>query len=71
MSTVNRWIRRSPLPHTVVDFDAAVRDPSRPSRLLPAYDSGDHLHPDARGYRAMGRTVRLGALRGPRCRPAA
>jgi lysophospholipase L1-like esterase len=65
---VNRWIRRSRLPDTVVDFDAAVRDPSRPSRLRPVYDSGDHLHPNARGYRAMGDAVRLRALRGPGCR---
>jgi lysophospholipase L1-like esterase len=28
----------------VADFDAAMRDPARPDRLLPAYDSGDHLH---------------------------
>lgn len=28
----------------VADFDAALRDPARPDRLLPAYDSGDHLH---------------------------
>jgi lysophospholipase L1-like esterase len=65
--TVNRWIRRSPLPDTVVDFDTAVRDPSRPSRLRPAYDSGDHLHPNARGYRVMADAVRLGALRGTGC----
>jgi hypothetical protein len=64
---VNRWIRRSRLPDTVVDFDAAVRDPAQPGRLRPAYDSGDHLHPNARGYRAMGRAVRLSALRGRMC----
>ena len=65
--TVDRWVRRSRLPDTVVDFDAAVRDPSQPGRLRPAYDSGDHLHPNARGYRAMGRAVRLSALHGRRC----
>ena len=65
--TVNRWIRRSPLPDTVVELDRAVRDPSRPSRLRAAYDSGDHLHPNARGYRAMGEAVRLAALRGTGC----
>jgi len=67
---VNRWIRGSRLPDGIVDFDAAVRDPSRPSRIRPAYDSGDHLHPNARGYRAMGDAVRLGALRGSGCGPA-
>jgi lysophospholipase L1-like esterase len=65
--TVNRWIRRSPLPDTVVDFDRVVRDPSRPSRLRAAYDSGDHLHPNARGYRGMGEAVRLSRLEGPAC----
>jgi lysophospholipase L1-like esterase len=68
--TVNRWIRRSRLPDTVVDFDRAVRDPSRPSRLRPAYDGGDHLHPNARGYRAMGDAVRLSALHGTACATA-
>ena len=67
---VNRWIRGSRLPDGIVDFDAAVRDPSRPSRIRPAYDSGDHLHPNARGYRAMGDAVRLSALRGSGCGPA-
>jgi lysophospholipase L1-like esterase len=64
---VNRWIRRSPLPDTVVDFESAVRDPSRSGRLRPVYDSGDHLHPNARGYRAMGNAIRLSALRGRVC----
>jgi lysophospholipase L1-like esterase len=67
---VNRWIRGSRLPDGVVDFEAAVRDPSRPGRIRPAYDSGDHLHPNARGYRAMGDAVRLSALRGTVCGPA-
>jgi lysophospholipase L1-like esterase len=65
--TVNRWIRASRLPDGVVEFDAAVRDPSQPSRIRPAYDSGDHLHPNARGYRVMGDAVRLGALGGTGC----
>jgi len=64
---VNRWIRTSPLPDTVVDFESAVRDPSRSGRLRPVYDSGDHLHPNARGYRAMGDAVRISALRGTGC----
>ena len=67
---VNRWIKGSRLPDGVVDFDAAVRDPSQPSRIRPAYDSGDHLHPNARGYRVMGDAVRLRALRGTGCGPA-
>ncbi len=50
---VNRWIRESGVFDAVADFDAVLRDPSHPARLLPAYDSGDHLHPGDAGYRAM------------------
>jgi len=59
---VNDWIRTSGAFDAVVDFDAAVRDPSNPDHLLPAYDSGDHLHPDAAAYRKMAGTVDLTAL---------
>ncbi len=50
---VNAWIRGSGEFDAVVDFDRVLRDPERPSRLLAAFDSGDHLHPNDRGYRAM------------------
>ncbi len=50
---LNQWIRTSGGYDAVVDFDAAIRDPADPTRLLPAYDSGDHLHPNATGYQAM------------------
>jgi lysophospholipase L1-like esterase len=56
---VNRWIRTSGAFDGVVDFDQAVRDPADPLRLLPAYDSGDHLHPDETGYQAMADAVTL------------
>ncbi len=56
---VNKWIRTSGEYDGVVDFDAAVRDPAAPSRLRPAYDSGDHLHPSDAGYRAMADAVDL------------
>jgi lysophospholipase L1-like esterase len=54
-SSVNAWIRA----HfdAVLDFDRVVRDPSTPSRLLPAYDVGDHLHLNPAGYRALGSSV--------------
>jgi len=51
--TINHWIRSSGEFDAVVDFDALTRDPARPSRLLPRYDSGDHLHPGDAGYQAM------------------
>jgi lysophospholipase L1-like esterase len=50
---INDWIRKSGAFDGVVDFDAAVRDPARPDHLRPDYDSGDHLHPNDRGYDAM------------------
>ncbi|MGB6190965.1 MAG: SGNH/GDSL hydrolase family protein, partial [Terracidiphilus sp.] len=51
---VNAWIRGAGHFDAVVDFDAVVRDPQHPDRLLPAYDCGDHLHPSPAGYKAMG-----------------
>ncbi|WP_228895030.1 SGNH/GDSL hydrolase family protein [Pseudoduganella aquatica] len=54
---VNDWIRSSGAFDGVVDFDAVLRDPARPSRLLPAFDSGDHLHPGDAGYEAMAKAA--------------
>ena len=59
---VNEWIRTSGEADAVIDFDAVVRDPAHPTRLLPAYDSGDHLHPNDNGYAAMGSAVDLRTL---------
>jgi lysophospholipase L1-like esterase len=56
---VNRWIRVSRAYDAVIDFDKVLRDPSQPTRLLPAYDSGDHAHPNDAGYRAMADTIDL------------
>ncbi|MDX6235294.1 MAG: hypothetical protein QOG10_109 [Kribbellaceae bacterium] len=62
---VNRWIRESGAFDAVVDFDAAIRDPADPQRMLPAYDSGDHLHPGDAGYQAMADAVDLRELGSP------
>lgn len=59
-SAVNEWIRTSGEPDAVVDFDAATRDPANPRRFLPAYDPGDHLHPNDAGYQRMADEVDLG-----------
>lgn len=59
---VNQWIRQSGEFDAVVDLDAHLRDPAHPQRLLPAYDSGDHLHPGDAGNRAMAESVDLGLL---------
>jgi lysophospholipase L1-like esterase len=55
----------------VVDFDAAVRDPDNPARMLAAYDSGDGLHPSDAGYRAMAEAFDLALLKAERQAPAA
>jgi lysophospholipase L1-like esterase len=64
---VNRFIRASGIGDGYVDFDRALRDPKHPTHLLPAYDSGDHFHPNAAGYRAMARAVNLSSLKGASC----
>ena len=56
---VNQWIRTTKAFDAVIDFDRAVRDPSHPTRLLPRYDSGDHVHPNDAGYEAMGNAIDL------------
>jgi lysophospholipase L1-like esterase len=56
---VNAWIRTSGAYDAVIDFDAIVRDPAVPTRLLAMYDSGDHLHPNDVGYDAMGNAIDL------------
>ena len=60
---VNAWIRNSGAFDAVVDFDAALRDPAAPCRLLPLYDGGDSLHPNDAGYEAMGQAVNLALFR--------
>ncbi len=59
---VNAFIRTTDVFDALVDFDAVVRDPQRPTRLLARYDSGDHLHPSAAGLRAMAEAIDLSAL---------
>ncbi|MCE6997373.1 SGNH/GDSL hydrolase family protein [Saccharothrix sp. S26] len=59
---VNAWIRTSGEFDAVVDFDRAMADPADPDALRPAYDSGDRLHPNDAGYRAMAEAVDLSEL---------
>ena len=54
---LNGWIRGGGRFDRVLDFDAAVRDPADPRRLLPAYDTGDHLHLNPAGYGALAAAV--------------
>lgn len=60
---LNEWIRAGKAYDAVVDFDKATRDPADPKKLLAAYDSCDHLHPNSAGYTAMGEAIDLSLLR--------
>jgi lysophospholipase L1-like esterase len=59
---LNTWIRTSGAYDAVVDLDRAMADPSDPDLMRPAYDSGDHLHPNDTGYHAMAEAVDLRRL---------
>jgi lysophospholipase L1-like esterase len=60
---VNKFIRTAGAYDGVIDFDAAVHDPSHPTRFLATYDSGDHLHPNDAGYQAMANAIDLSLFR--------
>jgi lysophospholipase L1-like esterase len=56
---LNDWMRSGGAYDAVADFDLALRDPARTTRLRASYDSGDHLHPNNAGYQAMAQAVPL------------
>lgn len=58
---VNTYIR-SGVFDGVIDFDAAVKDPANPTKMLAAYaawSQQDWLHPGPAGYQKMGESVDL------------
>ncbi len=61
---VNAWIRDGGAFDAVLDFDAVVQDPDNPASILPAFDSGDHLHINDAGYRAMAESIDLSLFAG-------
>jgi lysophospholipase L1-like esterase len=61
--SVNKWIRESGEFDAVVDFDAAVRDPAAPKRMRAQFDSGDHIHPNDAGNKAMADAIDLKLFR--------
>jgi lysophospholipase L1-like esterase len=60
--SVNSWIRAAGHFDAIVDFDQLLADAAHPDRLLPTYDSGDHLHPSPAGYAKMGQSIPLALL---------
>jgi lysophospholipase L1-like esterase len=56
---VNQWVRAAREFDGYFDFDKALQDPAHPARLKPEYDSGDHLHPNDAGEKAMSEAIDL------------
>jgi lysophospholipase L1-like esterase len=46
----------------VVDFDKVLRDPADPTKVKPEFDSGDHIHPNDAGAKAMAEAVPLNLI---------
>jgi len=60
---LNQLIRTTRVFDGFVDFDLALRDPANPESMLPAFDSGDGLHPNDAGDQAMANAIDLRLLR--------
>jgi lysophospholipase L1-like esterase len=60
---LNQWIRSSKAFDGVIDFDKVVLDAANPEQIRPAFDSGDHLHPNDAGYEAMGNSIAISLFR--------
>jgi lysophospholipase L1-like esterase len=60
---VNAWIRKPGNFDAVIDLDAAIRDPAKPTRMRADWHAGDWLHPNDAGYRAMGEAIDLALFR--------
>lgn len=58
-TAVNAYVRTTSDFDAVVDLDAALADQFDPTRLRPGVDSGDHLHPNARGFQAIADSMPL------------
>lgn len=59
---VNQFIRSSGELDAVTDFDHILRSPYDQERMLPFFDSGDHIHPNDKGMAAMADAVDLKSL---------
>jgi len=59
LDAINAWIRAPGHFDAVLDFNKVLADPADPQRLQPGWDSGDHLHPNPAGYRALADSIPL------------
>jgi lysophospholipase L1-like esterase len=57
--TLNAWIRKPGNFDAMIDLDAVIRDPAKPTKMKTDLQSGDWLHPNDAGYRVMGDAVDL------------
>jgi lysophospholipase L1-like esterase len=62
-TALNEWIRTTDAFDGLIDFDLATRDPQHPTQLLQQYNSGDFVHPNDTGYKAMADAIDLSLFR--------
>lgn len=62
-TAINTWIRTGHEADGVIDFDAAMRDPAKPTQIRDGYHAGDHLHGSDAGYRAMTAVIDTGLFK--------
>lgn len=60
---LNQWIRTGHAFDGVLDFDKILLDPADPEQILPAFDCGDHIHPNDAGYAALANSIDLTLFR--------
>lgn len=53
----NEWLRGADIFDGCIDFDEAVRDEEDTAAFADGFDSGDHLHPSSKAYKAMAEAV--------------
>jgi len=56
---INTWIRSGKAFDAVLDFDAALRDPARPTQMAAGLHNGDHLHGSDAGYAKLASSIDL------------
>jgi lysophospholipase L1-like esterase len=62
-AAINTWIRTGHAFDGVIDFDAVVRDPAKPTQIKDGLHAGDHLHGSDAGYEAMAKSIDLGLFK--------
>jgi lysophospholipase L1-like esterase len=60
---INTWILKGHEFDGVVDFDAVIRDPARPTQIKDGFHMGDHLHGSDAAYAAMAAAIELSLLK--------